>query len=452
MATKYPAQIDDNISLPLSVDLVTNINAEVVNELREAIIAIEEELGVKPSSVFTNVRTRLDNMDGIISSLQIIKLAGDLGGTLDLPRVIGLHGITLSSVPPTTGQVLKYNGLSWVPSTVAATTTFTLGGDLGGTEFSQLVIGIRGRPITATPPSIGEALVYNGTAWAPGTVNSFTAAGDLSGSNVTQTVIRLQGHALSSALPNTNDVLTWTGSQWQPEPAAVGFSAGGDLSGTATSQNVLKIHGATVPIAGSLTTGNGLYVSGGSALSYSALNLAGGTNFVTGILPVANGGLPAIGSSGQILSVVSATPTWVPQTPNIYEIVFVGSLQSTNLTAYDRKGARKLNMALYPATIGALTRTVTFVVDIQKTAGASSVDVQLFDVTHSVQVTGTALTYAADQTLTGVASSALTVGSSAGNLRNDIATMYEVSMKMSGGVIGIDTVYLNNARINITYA
>ena len=67
-----------------------------------------------------------------------------------------------------------------------------------------------------------------------------------------------------------------------------GFTAGGDLSGTSSSQNVINIHGASVPIAGSLTTGNGLYVTGASALSYSALNLAGGANYVTGVLPTAN--------------------------------------------------------------------------------------------------------------------------------------------------------------------
>ena len=70
---------------------------------------------------------------------------------------------------------------------------------------------------------------------------------------------------------------------------------------------VARINGATVPAAGALTTGNGPYVSGASALTYSALNLAGGSGWVTGLLPVANF---APGTSGQVF-VSNATPNAV---------------------------------------------------------------------------------------------------------------------------------------------
>ncbi len=49
-----------------------------------------------------------------------------------------------------------------------------------------------------------------------------------------------------------------------------------------------NINGATVPAGGALTTGNVLQVSGAGALSYGAVNLAGGTNYVTGVLPATN--------------------------------------------------------------------------------------------------------------------------------------------------------------------
>ena len=51
---------------------------------------------------------------------------------------------------------------------------------------------------------------------------------------------------------------------------------------------VVRINGATVPASGALTTGNVLQVTGVSALSYAAVNLGGGANFVTGTLPAAN--------------------------------------------------------------------------------------------------------------------------------------------------------------------
>lgn len=51
------------------------------------------------------------------------------------------------------------------------------------------------------------------------------------------------------------------------------------------------LNGATVPSGTSLTTGNVLQASGAAALTYGPLNLAGGSNYVTGVLPAAN--LPA---------------------------------------------------------------------------------------------------------------------------------------------------------------
>lgn len=62
----------------------------------------------------------------------------------------------------------------------------------------------------------------------------------------------------------------------------------GDVTGTLKVSTVAKANGATVPAAGSLTTGNVLQVSGSSALSYAPINLAGGANYVTGALPTAN--------------------------------------------------------------------------------------------------------------------------------------------------------------------
>lgn len=70
------------------------------------------------------------------------------------------------------------------------------------------------------------------------------------------------------------------------------FIAGNNLSGTSTSQIVVKINNASIPVAGALTPGNVLQVTGASALGYGPVNLAGGPNFVTGVLPDTN--LPAL--------------------------------------------------------------------------------------------------------------------------------------------------------------
>lgn len=90
----------------------------------------------------------------------------------------------------------------------------------------------------------------------------------------------------------------------------------GDLSGVASKPTVAKINSATVPAAGALTTGNVLQVTGVAALSYAAINLAGGANYVTGVLPSANMFQATTGTSGAVqlandLGGTAALPTVV---------------------------------------------------------------------------------------------------------------------------------------------
>jgi hypothetical protein len=70
--------------------------------------------------------------------------------------------------------------------------------------------------------------------------------------------------------------------------SAVATAATADINALQAGTSITGINGATVPAAGALTTGNVLQVSGVSALSYGAVNLAGGAGYVSGVLPVAN--------------------------------------------------------------------------------------------------------------------------------------------------------------------
>lgn len=65
--SNYPNQIDTTTELPKATDNVTPVKAELINRLRDAIVSIEAELGVQPSSTFSTVKDRLDNMDGRIT-------------------------------------------------------------------------------------------------------------------------------------------------------------------------------------------------------------------------------------------------------------------------------------------------------------------------------------------------------------------------------------------------
>lgn len=157
MVTQYPSKIDNNISLPDAVDNITPVKAEVVNRLKQAIIAIQNELGVKPSGVYSTLKARLANVETTISNLAIIELEQDLGGTTSAPQVIGIRGIPVSDTEPNSGQVLAYNGLAWIPTDPdVAVGAFQAGGDLTGNNISQTVAKING----ATVPVAG-ALTTN---------------------------------------------------------------------------------------------------------------------------------------------------------------------------------------------------------------------------------------------------------------------------------------------------
>jgi hypothetical protein len=49
-------------------------------------------------------------------------------------------------------------------------TKVQLGGDIGGSTSSPVVVKLRGRSISTAAPSTGQALVYTGTEWSPQTV------------------------------------------------------------------------------------------------------------------------------------------------------------------------------------------------------------------------------------------------------------------------------------------
>jgi hypothetical protein len=89
----YPDQIDSTDQLPIAVDNVTPVKAEVVNRLRSAVLAIEAELGLQPSGIYGTVRARLDALENLGRSLGALDLAGVLG----IGNATGSNTIIISS-------------------------------------------------------------------------------------------------------------------------------------------------------------------------------------------------------------------------------------------------------------------------------------------------------------------------------------------------------------------
>lgn len=299
--------------------------AFTINDLVAAVIAIEQELGVTPSGVYADVRTRLDIVEARINN-PLAPAPSVLN-----PFFIANTGVTIQAgfgnpnsvlaLPSTPGSIFLredgYNnqGLySFRPDGYwhqIDTDPWTAAGDLSGTQYTQTVVGIRNKPVP-TPSGTNTVLTWNGSTLVWVSASGFTAAGDLSGTSSSQTVVGLQGRALSAAAPSDGYVLTWVAAHSDWEPVAPGseiINLFGDVTGTTAASVVAKVNGASAPAAGSLTTGNVLQVNGASSLTYGAVNLAGGANFVTGVLPTGNQAAQSLTLTGDTTGSGTTTST-----------------------------------------------------------------------------------------------------------------------------------------------
>lgn len=216
--------------------------------------------------------------------------------------------------------------------------------------------------------------------------------------------------AVSKLAPGTNGFTLQTIGGITVWAAAPSLTLSGDVTGPLGTNVVVAVNGATVPISGALHTGNGLYVSGVSALTYSALNLAGGANFVSGALPFTNGGtgLTTLGSSLQYLRTnagVTAVEWATLPSGMVYPgagiAVSTGSAWGTSLAAFGTNAQVWITNAggTAPAWVtisGDATLTAAGAVTNTKINGASVPSAGALSTGNGLYVSGaSALTYSA---------------------------------------------------------
>lgn len=202
--------------------------------------------------------------------------------------VVKLQGVAVASTAPSNGQVLTYNGSHWAPATAGGTVDLGTGviGTLavanGGTGATTLASGAflvgNGTGAVNTTTS-GSALTnLNASNLSSGTVPAAqmpALAGDLSSSagSTSVTVAKIQGVAVSATTPTGGQVLTYDGSAWAP---ATGWIAGGDNStGTlnVTSTGISPVSGWQYDITG------GVGASSSGLLSIKAAGDVAAANF-----------------------------------------------------------------------------------------------------------------------------------------------------------------------------
>lgn len=410
--SKYPAQIDNSTTLPLVTDNSTPVAADTVNRLRNAIIAIESELGVKPAGIYSTVRARLDNLENLLN-LDVIALAGDLGGTTTSPLVIGLQGNPISTTDPLNNQVLTWNGVAWIPETptnilinvlptailLPAEINFLCGDGYNGIS-SPVRVGARVIDFSFYPASYTDGRIRTLKFKADLEVTNTSADGYVQLKDVTHNVIILNTLLTTKSLSSVE--------------LSVVINTGTTDGYMRTDSNAM--YEVQIYIANGGLTDQVICRNARVEVTYSPPIL------VTALVPLA---LPV-------------------------DLQFVAGTTLNGFTTPAGIGGRTIDMINFPTTLpDGRARFFNFYADVEVSTAGVDGYVQLFDTTHNILVTNTQFHFT--NTIAAEVSTSLTIGTGAGNIRTDVVSRYEVRIwKVSGSVA--DRVICNNARVVVTYA
>lgn len=150
----YPNQIDNSTSIPIATDGVTAVNAEVVNRLRDAIIAVEVEGGINPSGTYGTIRDRLDALDAIIAGLGgggggAISVQDNGSTVVSLASILNFTGTGVTVTSPSTGTAeINITGGSTIAvedsgvSVDASATLLNFTGDLVATSAGPGLVDV----------------------------------------------------------------------------------------------------------------------------------------------------------------------------------------------------------------------------------------------------------------------------------------------------------------------
>lgn len=233
------------------------------------------------------------DVSGVFTNLQIKTSAV---GTPEIAAA-AVTAAKLAPMGATTGQVLRWNGNVWAPATPAA------GGDDWGNQIVETNATLSGEGTQANPlkiaqqgATVGQILRWNGTTWLPANV-----AGDNWGTQNVKTDATLAGDGttanplkIATQGASAGQVLKFNGINWVPAADLTGggggsnnnYTAGNGISITGTAPNFVIANtgdlSATNEIQNLTLTGTTLSISGGNSVSLAGLGGGGSGNFWVG--------------------------------------------------------------------------------------------------------------------------------------------------------------------------
>jgi hypothetical protein len=291
----------------LQSNAVTNAQLDVPTQTTLSAVAskyTKPGSGIPATDLTTAVQTNLTSASTAIQPNTTLS-GGDLSGTIAIPVVASINGITMPSGSPNTGQVIQATSASatnW--ATVSSTTVsdatssakgiIQLDGDLGGTAASPDVLTVlsgqtpitsdttlTGGDLTGTLPNPTVAKLQGTTLSAPsgGATSYLNATGAWTTPSGSTNASSIDGVAVTGT-PSSGQVITassGTAAAWTTPAAGAGNATSsspgiiqldGDLGGSATSPSVAKVNGVTLP-ASAPSSGNVLTATSASATAWT---------------------------------------------------------------------------------------------------------------------------------------------------------------------------------------
>ncbi|MGZ6426673.1 MAG: beta strand repeat-containing protein [Bdellovibrio sp.] len=277
----------------------------------------------------------------IVNSLQSGSAAsGDLSGAYPGPTVIALQGVGVSATTPTNGQVLKFNGTSWQGGSLATSDISGLSASLS----SYLTQSAFNSYVASAGCSVSQTIYWNSVSgnFQCQAIN-VSVAGDVSGSIGAVSVDKIKGVPLDfSVAPANGQVLQFNGTSWLPTnlPTSGQWNTNGSdyyfntgKVGLGTTTPGVKLDVSDVDTVGSIRTRNGLG-SANNGISLSLGNAWPWIDFAGTRLDFKSNAYSTLGSwnsgNGIVMSLLSTGNVGIGTASPNQKLSVAGTIESTS--------------------------------------------------------------------------------------------------------------------------